>query len=328
MNLQKIPPRPDNLIEFFEEGITTVGGLCERPWHDRLEVIAEGDAARLWQPDGSLFAGEILFPEEAGPRDARRDVFGGCPLTFALVEALWARTGRWHRFAAAADAKPPSMETAQRLWIAEFGTAPQWRATPFVSAEHFSVVVTVRCEVQAIDQAWSCHRLAFSLPKGTRDPALEGSLDHLTAASHGPAPEWPELDSATLGQWVANSLGADMAQELGAIKARQQRYLHRELVRIETYFTQYEAELTERLGRQRKAESKLRYEQRLQAAKADHQRKCAEQIARHAIRIVPHLDGCLLLAEPAFRTRVHWLAGGAVHEIPAVFVPRIRRWFR
>ena len=328
MNLQKIAPSPGNLVEFFEEGINALGGLCERPWHNQLEVVAEGDAARLWQSDGSLFSGELSFPEEAGPRDARRDVFGGCPLTFALAEALWAKAGRWHRFSAAAEVKAPPMDTAQRLWIAEFGAAPQWRATPLVATEHFSVVITVRCEIQAIDQAWSCHRLAFSLPTGVRDSALEGALDHFTAATHGPDPEWPDLDPAMLSQWVASSLTADMAHELASVKTRQQRYLQRELDRIEGYFNQYEAELTERMGRQRKAESKQRYEERLHAAKSDHQRKCSEQIARHAIRVVPHLDGCLLLAEPAFRTRIHWVAGGEAHETPAVFVPRIRRWFR
>ena len=328
MNLQRIPPRPDNLIEFFEEGITALGGVCERPWHNRLEVLAEGDAARLWQPDGSLFSGELLFPEDAGARDARRDVFGGCPLTFALAEALWTKAGRWHRFAAATDAKPPPMDSAQRLWITEFGAAPQWRATPFVSAHHFSVVLTVRCEIQAIDQSWSCHRLAFSLPDGWRDTALEGSLDHLTEAATGPAPDWPQLDATKSGQWASDSLATEMAHELAAVKARQQRYLDRELVRVETYFSQYEEELAERMARQRKPESKQRYEQRLDAAKADHQRKRAEQIARHAIRVVPHLDGCLILAEPAFRTRVHWVGGGTAHEVPAVFVPRIRRWFR
>ena len=329
MKLSKIPPRPDNLIEFFEEGLGALGGLCERPWHDRLQVLAEGDAARLWREDGSLFEGDLRFPAEGGPRDARRDVFGGCPLAFALAEALWMKSGRFHCFAAAAESglKAPTPDTANRLWVAEYGAAPHWRADPFVRTEHYSVVVAVRCEVQSIDQAWSCHRLAFSLPGGVRDVTLEQSLDHLTPAQNGPA-TWSDVDANQLGEWVNKSLSADLAHELAEVKAQQQRYLTRELIRIETYFSQYEAELTERMARQRKTESKQRFEQRLKAAQADHERKRSEQIARHTIRVIPHIDGCLMVAEPAFRSHVHWISGRETHSVPAVFVPRIRRWIR
>ena len=47
MKFPKIPPRAEHLIDFFEEGLHSLGAVCERSWHDRLEVLAEGDAALL-----------------------------------------------------------------------------------------------------------------------------------------------------------------------------------------------------------------------------------------------------------------------------------------
>ena len=46
--------------------------MCERTWHDRLEVVAEGEAAKLWNPDGALHEIELAFaPADAtAARDA------------------------------------------------------------------------------------------------------------------------------------------------------------------------------------------------------------------------------------------------------------------
>ena len=48
-------------MDFFEEGLLSVGAVCERSWHDRLEVLAEGDAALLLTNDADLFSGELYF---------------------------------------------------------------------------------------------------------------------------------------------------------------------------------------------------------------------------------------------------------------------------
>ena len=52
-------------MDFFEEGLLSLGAVCERSWHDRLEILAEGDAARLWRKDGELFSGELSFRDAA-----------------------------------------------------------------------------------------------------------------------------------------------------------------------------------------------------------------------------------------------------------------------
>ena len=51
MKFSRIPTRAQYLIEFFEEGLHSLGAICERSWHDRLDVLAEADAARLWRDD-------------------------------------------------------------------------------------------------------------------------------------------------------------------------------------------------------------------------------------------------------------------------------------
>jgi hypothetical protein len=77
-------------LAFYEEALSVLGALTDRTWHDRLEVIAEGPAARLWNEDGTLHEQELLFAsaDAIGARDAHREVFPGCPLTFHLFEAL------------------------------------------------------------------------------------------------------------------------------------------------------------------------------------------------------------------------------------------------
>jgi len=52
--------------------------------------VAEGRAATLWNPLGGLHEVELHFTpaDTTSARDAAREVFPGCPLTFQLAEAL------------------------------------------------------------------------------------------------------------------------------------------------------------------------------------------------------------------------------------------------
>jgi hypothetical protein len=148
---------------------------------------------------------------------------------------------------------PPTPAVAAMSWQNQFGQPSHLDETAWTPAWHYSMVATMRCEIQAIDRHWSCHRLAIALTTGDRDEGLN------------------------------------------KIEQRQQRYLGRELARLDEYFTQYKVKLTGRLARHQKTESKSRYEDRLKAAHAEHARRRADQIHRHAIRVIPtpghHPDG-------------------------------------
>jgi len=87
MKLNRLAYEPSALVDFYEEGLSALGALCERTWHDRLEIVAEGQAARLWNPEGALHEIELAFAssDAAAARDAAREVFPGCPLTFRLA---------------------------------------------------------------------------------------------------------------------------------------------------------------------------------------------------------------------------------------------------
>jgi hypothetical protein len=58
----------------------------------------------------------------------------------------------------------------------------------------------------------------------------------------------------------------------------------------------------------------------------EHERRRLDQLHRHEIRVIPHLDALLLLAEPAWRAKLTV----AHHDVPrpcdALWVPRARRW--
>lgn len=90
MKLARLNHDPGELLEFYEAGLSSLGALCERTWHDRLEVVADGRAAELWNPQGLLHEAELRFADAdaKAARDAAREVFPGCPLTFKLADAL------------------------------------------------------------------------------------------------------------------------------------------------------------------------------------------------------------------------------------------------
>ena len=118
-----------------------------------------------------------------------------------------------------------------------------------------------------------------------------------------------------------------MAAELAAVRARQESYLRRELDRIDAYFANYEEELTARANRNASQNAKVRATDRLAAAKAEHARRRTDQVARHEIRIQPHLDALMLVAEPAWRGSLEVERAHVPRAMEPLFVPRARKWF-
>ncbi len=329
MQIPRIAPEPRATADFFEDALTALGALCDRSWHDRLEVVAEGAAARLWREEPGLHTVTLRFAETAGGGaiDASSDVFPGCPLTFRLAEALRSEAIPCQRLVLAGDGRPaPDAAVAEKIWHAHIRGTTRWRLTkPFAAAHHFSLVASIRCEVQAIDQHWSLHRLALSLVDGAIDQSLAGELATLDHAADSGI-EWPSVDAAHLQQLIQRSIEFELAEELAPIRARQQRFLTRELSRIDGYFHEYESELASRGGRSRAAGAQEKLKDRLRATKTEHARRREDQIARHELHIVPHVDALLIIAEPAWRATVNAVRDHREQQVPALFVPRARRW--
>lgn len=332
MQFPRLRAEPAQFIDFFEEGLTSLGAVCARSWHDRLEVLTEGVAAQLWNPTGELVACELFFlpPGSSEARDPQREVFPGSPLTFHLVEALWERNARRFRVCLSGPASPapPDAVVGEKLWHAQYGATGSWRTGAMRQSVHFSVVAAVRCEIQGMDQSWTFHRLAFSASSGERDVALETNLELYPSWTPSDAPEWPGVPAATVAEWVSQALAQELTPELSAIKSRQEDSLRRELSRIAQYFSHYEEELRQRLARQHSPEALQRSQQRIEATRQEHERRRADQLQRHAVRVLPQLDGLLTIAEPAFETTVHTRRGRDEVASEALYVPRTRRWFR
>ena len=85
-------------------------------------------------------------------------------------------------------------------------------------------------------------------------------------------------------------------------------------------------ELRARKDREHREKSIGRYQQRIEATHAEHRRRRGDQIERHAMRGIPHLDALLVIAEPAFCAVVEWRAGREAKSAGALFPPRARRW--
>ncbi|MDA1277121.1 MAG: hypothetical protein O2960_24165 [Verrucomicrobia bacterium] len=332
MRLQRIPHDPAGLIDFFQEGLESLGALAERSWHDRLELVAEGRAARLWNLDGALLETEIHFtaPETSGPRNAQTEVFPGCPLTFHLAEALRPACLQLERAVLQPDqnSRPPTSDAAERIWRSQMPGTIRWKlGAPPTPDWHFSLVALVRSEIQAIDQHWSLHRLAISLPDGTLDESLAGKLDF---AQFGAEPigglAWPKLSPESLLQLLRSALGGALDGDLAVIRRRQENYLRREIERIDAYFESYERELNERMGRSRLESAKSKLMDRLKAAQTERESRRIDQVQRHEIRVIPHLDAVMIFAEPAWRAHVSYVRQGENCSQAALFVPRSRRW--
>jgi hypothetical protein len=186
-------------------------------------------------------------------------------------------------------------------------------------------VAAVRCEVQASEQSWSSHRFAFTLPDGERDNSLEFALEQMIQVEPAET-EWPSINSNAVADWVGRTLHGELALELSRIKEREQRFLRRELHRVDEYFENYARELRERMDRQHKEEAMRRYADRLEATLIEHNRRRTDQIERHTIHVVPHIDALLTVAEPAFGAQVSLQHGRDERSASALFVPRTRRW--
>jgi hypothetical protein len=317
-------------LDFYQEALEHLGAVCDRSWFDRLQLVAEGAAARLWNENGGLYETELHFPEPdtSGPRDAAREVFPGCPLTFRLSETLLRGDLQLERAIIAGRTEPPRLEVAEKLWKAERPGDVRWHLEKeFISTHHFSLLALVRCEIQAIDQHWSLHRMAISLPDGERDDALAAELDLLEVTDTFEPVNWPPCNPAHLGELLSRALARVLAGEIESVRARQESYLRRELDRVDRYFAGYAEELTQRASRSHSDNTKLRVQERLAAAKAEHLRRREDQVQRHEIRILPRIDALVLMAEPAWRAAVTVTRHGAHHTTNALFVPRLRRWY-
>ena len=333
MTLSRLRYEPGLLADFYQQALENMGAICERPWFDRLQVVAEDRAARLWDPVGGLLETELSFiePDAGGMRDAEREVFPGCPLTFRLAEALLPGPPELQRaILGGGPAKMPTPEVAEKLWRARWPEAGRWRLdSPFRPVHHFSLIALVRCEIQAIDQHWSLHRLAVTALGGEADESLAAHLDFAELACEGQdAIDWPQCAPTEVGGWLGAALTAELDEELASIRRRQEDYLRRELERIDVYFAGYERELAERGARSQIETTRMKTQERLAAARSEHGRRRADQVQRHEIRIRPCFDAFMLVAEPAWRAQVSSTYQGQAPSEEAIFVPRCRRWFR
>ncbi len=271
-----------------------------------------------------------MAPEDTAPREADREVFPGCPLTFRLAEMLLPPPLTLERALLASErSQSPSADVAQKLWRAQWAEGGRWRMDEvFRPTHHFSLVALLRCEIQAIDQHWSLHRIAVALPGGEPDEALAASLDFAELDARIPSDiNWPVCEPTRWHKLLNDSISGALSSELNSIRKRQTNYLRRELDRIDDYFAGYARELSERAARTHSESTKLKVEERLAAARAEHARRRADQVQRHEIRVLPRLDALLFLAEPAWRTTVTVSHHGETHSHDAHFVPRSRRWF-
>lgn len=332
MKIPRLDYDPTSALVFYQESLSVLGAISERTWHDRIEVVAEGRAAKVWNEDGGLHHQELLFAsaDAIGGRDAYREVFPGCPLTFRLFEALRPAPLALEKAVLSLTTRDnlPDRAVLEKLWRIQYPTTRRWRLTAEVQkAFHFSLVAVVRCEIQAIDQHWSLHRIAIALPGGEPDDLLAREIALLEIAAQAETEvEWPRSETSRWWLLLRKQIEYEMLPDIEAVRSRQQQYLQREIQRLDDYFAQYEQELSQRASRA-KAATTGKAGERLAAARAEHARRRLDQVARHEICVQPHVDALLLTAEPCWRATLEVEEQRTAQTVSATFVPRARRWF-
>lgn len=333
MKIPRLDYDATSTLVFYEQSLSALGALSERTWHDRLEVVAEGRPARLWNEDGALHQQELVFAsaDATGARDAHGEVFPGCPLTFRLFEALRPAPLVLEKvvLSLGAQQQPPDRAVMEKLWRSQYPSTRRWRLTAEVTpAFHFSLVVVVRCEIQAIDQHWSLRRIAIALPGGEADGLLarEIALVEIDSKDDNEV-EWPRTEPTQWWPLIRQAIESEMASDIEGVRSRQQQYLQRELERLDDYFAHYQQELTQRTSRAGAA-SLTKTNERLAAARAEHARQRLDQVARHEICLRPHVDALLLTAERCWQASLEVEEQRAAQIVSASYVPRPRRWFR
>lgn len=229
----------------------------------------------------------------------------------------------------AAQNRAPDRAVLEKLWRSQYPATRQWRlAAEIKPAFHFSLIASVRCEIQAIDQHWSLHRIAIALPGGEADELLAQEIALLDVASTVETDvEWPRTEPSRWWPLLRQAIESEMAPDIEAVRSRQQQYLQREIERLDDYFAHYEQELSQRTARAG-ATSTLKATERLAAARAEHARRRLDQVARHEICVQPYVDALLLTAEPCWRASLEVEEQRTSQSSSATFVPRTRRWFR
>lgn len=327
MKLSRLAYDPAYLLDFYEEILGSCGCLCERTWYDQLFVIPGGRGVTFWPSGASEANLRFRSNSESAAIDPARDVFPGSPLNLSICESVLSQL-TVHRVALrTGDQKPPDPDLVERRWNSQFpGRVKMRTTTPFVASAHFSIVAALRCEIQAVDQHWSQHRLAINLATGEPDPQLAEQLAILEPWSD-PAPfDWPEFRQEECRKVLLAALGREAGATVKSVKDRQSKYLQRELATVDRYYADYAGALAGRLIRTRSEAGRSKMQERLEAAKLEHQIRRIDQIKRHEIHVHAHVDALLMVAEPAHKTQVHYVQERQERQQIALWIPRMRSW--
>src|SRR5215207_5082270 len=147
MKLSRHPYDPSALIDFFQEGLESMGAVCERTWHDRLHVLAEGRAARLWPECAGLVEKELEFLRAEAPsvRQAATQIFQGCPLTFRLAEDLRSVPLALDKIVLEPEGavRVPATDVAEKIWTAQMPTRIGYIQGGLTRSWHFSLLALI-----------------------------------------------------------------------------------------------------------------------------------------------------------------------------------------
>jgi hypothetical protein len=327
MEIPRLRYDPSPLLDYYEESLSYLGSLCERTWHDRVFVVPGGAALNFWRENVADVDLHFRSASDSRAIDPATEVFPGSPLTFAICDAVLKGSELQRVTVRARDSALPDQPFAERRWYLQYPKRERWQMlSPLTSHVHFSFVGVLRCEIQAVDQHWTQHRIAINLKTGGPDPHLAEQIGILEPWNASGPIDWPTYHQQNWKEALLRALEQETHSTIRSIRTRQLNYLQRELFRVDRFFRDYEAELTQRLDRSRTASGRSKIEDRLKAARSEHQNRRIDQIKRHSIRQTAHVDALLAVAEPAFETEIRYISKREEHLHTAFWLPRTRSW--
>jgi len=276
-----------NLQSFAEQAFTALGAVVEPPAPETLDVL-------LPQTWIDHFGGREFLPLRFGDEGASRLPMSiGSTLLEQLIRALSDRglLAKAYLNPLHCQLADPEEKLSRKFHFAN--------ARPFCQGEVLEEgahgLFTFKVSYLTDDQQERLYRLAIDLASGLENKTLLAQWDRLFLDAEPTYPEVPRFQGPEWSVVYERSLGVlqnVIKEDLQKIRATQEKFLSRDLQRIEDYYKDL------------LAEESRKGEQHREAIERDHQKKALDAREKYRLTVNRTLVNGLIVYEPRVRTLV------------------------
>lgn len=279
------------LRSFVAAGVRELGGLAEEPGVNALELVLP------------KALGALLGNREYLALDLEREALTvDSPVVVAVAEAL-ALGG----YAARAYLNPIYLQGGdlEAKWARAFRLAAGRVTLAAQTLEETThALFDIRTSYETDEKEERLYAVAVNLTTRAPYDALVQERHNLfldEAPAYGELPKPPAPGLQELRGPLETALRRAMAPDLATLRARQGKFLDRELGRLEQYYGTLEAELDERERRPAPQGRAANLAERRRAVALDRAKKARDAVDKHRLRVSAEVFAVLLVHQPWLR---------------------------